>query len=146
MGLVLTIRFLHVLSAALWMGAALWWPGVLRRALAGDPPDAAAALALARRGTRVDLAAGLATIVTGAVYLSPLTGIAPRVGLWLGLGLALARVGLLHAMALPALRRVAAALSAGEAAAAREASRRLPAYAGAAHLVWLLALAVMVYL
>jgi len=142
----LALRFLHVLAAALWMGAALWWPGVLRRALAGDPAHASGPLALAGQCTRVDLVAGLATIGTGLLYASPLGGVAPRAGIYLGLALAVTRVGLLFGLALPALRQVSAALAGGDAATARSASRRLPAYAGSAHLIWLLALAVMVFL
>jgi len=142
--LPLALRFLHLLAAALWLGAALFWPGALRRALAGGLAEARGALAQARRGTRVDLIAGLATVATGVLYLSPLGGIEPRKGLVLGAVLALARLGLLYGLARPALGQVSAALDAGDAAAAREAARRLPAYAGSAHLVWLLALAAMV--
>jgi len=146
--MMLVIRFLHLLAAALWMGAALWWPGALRRALAGDLAHAGGALGQARRGTRVDLIAAVTTIATGLLYLwiLPPRGAGTGAGIWLGGGLAVARVGMLYGMALPALRQVEAAVGAGDSAAALATSRRLPAYAGAAHLTWLLALAAMVFL
>lgn len=145
MTLSLTLRFLHVLSAALWMGSGLFWPGALRRALALGPPHPAPALAQARAGLGLDLASGAATVVTGLVYASPLGGVSMRAGILVGLALALARLALLFAMARPALQRAAEALARGDLEAARAASKRLPAYSGSAHLAWLLALVAMVF-
>ncbi len=145
MTLSLALRFLHVLSAALWMGSGLFWPGALRRAVALGSPHPSPALAQARAGLGLDLGAGAATVVTGLVYASPLGGVSMRAGILLGLTLALVRLALLFALARPSLRRVADAVGAGDIETARAASRRLPAYAGSAHLLWLLALAAMVF-
>ena len=145
MTLSLALRFLHVLSAALWMGSGLFWPGSLRRALALGPPHAAPALAQANAGIGLDLGAGIATLATGLLYASPLGGIAMRAGILVGLVLALSRLVLLFALARPALRRASEALARGEIEAARNASKRLPAYSGIAHLLWLLALVAMVF-
>lgn len=143
--LQLAIRLLHVLSAALWMGAALSWPGALRRALALGPPHPEPALAQARGGLGLDLAAGLATVVTGLVYVSPLGGGPLRLGILIGLTAALARLALLVTVARPALRAVSDDVAAGELERARGAARRLPAYVGTAHLLWLVALGAMVF-
>ncbi|HTP29533.1 MAG TPA: hypothetical protein VMK12_28185 [Anaeromyxobacteraceae bacterium] len=143
--MTLALRFSHILAAALWMGSALFWPGALRRALSLGLPHASAALTQARMGARLDLGAGLATVGTGLLFASPLGGGPVRAGVLLGLGLALARLGLLFGMARPALRGVGEAVAKGDALAATAASRRLPAYAGSAHLLWLLALAAMVF-
>jgi hypothetical protein len=145
MTLSLALRFVHVLSAALWMGSGLFWPGALRRALALGPPHAEPALAQARAGLGLDLAAGIATLVTGLLYASPLGGVAMRPGILAGLVLALSRLALLFALARPALGHVSEALSRSDIEAARSASKRLPAYSGSAHLIWLLALMAMVF-
>ncbi len=143
--LSVALRFLHVLAASLWMGSGLFWPGALRRALALGPPHPAPALAQARTALGLDLGAGVATLTTGLVYASPLGGLPVRAGILVGLALALARLALLFALARPALRRAADAAGAGDLQGARAASRRLPAYAGSAHLLWLLALVCMVF-
>jgi hypothetical protein len=141
----LILRFLHVLSAALWLGAVLSWPGALRRALKLGPPHPAPALAQARAGLGIDLGAGLATLVTGLLYASPLGGGPLRIGIVVGLALALARLVLLVALARPTLRAVSDRIAAADVEGARSASRRLPAYTGTAHLLWLLALLTMVF-
>jgi hypothetical protein len=145
MTLSLALRFLHILSAALWMGSGLFWPGSVRRALALGPPHAAPALTQAHTGLGLDLGAGIATLATGLLYASPLGGITMRAGIALGLLFALSRLVLLFALARPALRRATAALAGSDLEAARLAWRRLPAYSGMAHLAWLLALAAMVF-
>lgn len=145
MTLSIVLRFLHVLSAALWMGSGLFWPGALRRALALGPPHPAPALAQARVGLGLDLGAGVATALTGLVYASPLGGVPMRAGILVGLLLALARLALLVALARPALRLASDAVARGDLEAARAASKKLPAYSGSAHLLWLAALIAMVF-
>jgi hypothetical protein len=141
----LVLRFLHVLAAALWLGAVLSWPGALRRGLKGTASEAAPALAQARSGVTLDLGAGLATLVTGLLYASPLGGVPLRIGIVIGLALALARLALLFALARPTLHLVVEKLAGGDVAGARTASRRLSAYVGTAHLLWLLALVTMIF-
>jgi len=145
MTLHLILRFLHLLAAAVWIGSALYWPGALRRALGAAPGQAIdLALAQARTGVSLDLAFGLATVATGLLYLA-LGEVPLRHGLEAGLLLAVVRIVLLLVLARPALRGVADGLASGDLEQARAASRKLPAYAGAAHLVWLVALVCMVW-
>jgi len=141
--LSLVLRFLHVVAAAAWLGAALYWPGALKRGLAGGAP--APALALARTGLGLDLGLGLALLATGLLYASPLGGVVLRTGIWIGLLLAIARLLLLLVLARPAVLRAADAVAAGRLDDARAAARPVAAYAGVAHLLWLLALAAMVF-
>jgi hypothetical protein len=138
-----TFRFLHILSASLWLGSALFWPGALRRALGAPSPQPEAALRQARAGATLDLVAGLATIAAGGALLSVVGG--NEVAVAAGAALALARLGLLLGVSRPALASVERAVGAGDIERARVAARRVPAYAGAAHLLWLAALAVMVF-
>jgi hypothetical protein len=135
------VRFLHIASAALWLGTALYWPGDLRRALDAGAP--AVALKRARVALGLDLGAGLATVLTGGAYAS-FGGAAPIV-MWGGLGLAVLRLALALALARPAVARVAAAAEAGDLPRARAAAKGVAAYAGVAHLTWLVALMVMVF-
>jgi hypothetical protein len=139
----LIVRFLHILAAALWMGTALFWPGAVRRALKLGPPHPGPALAQARVGLGLDLGLGLGTLVTGAAMVGVSGGHELTVGV--GLTVALARVGLLLALARPAIARIALAVEDGDLDRARALAKRVPAYAGMAHLLWLLGLAAMVF-
>jgi hypothetical protein len=141
--LSLVLRFLHLAAAAAWLGAALYWPGALKRGLAGGAP--APALALARTGVGLDLGIGVALLATGLAYASPLGGAVLRTGIWVGLFLATARVLLLLVLARPAVLRAAEAVAGGRPEEARAAAKAVAAYAGVAHLLWLLALAAMVF-
>jgi hypothetical protein len=138
------IRFLHILSASLWLGAALFWPGALRRALGAAPPQLEAALRQARAALGLDLAAGIATVAFGTALFWK-QGANEVLVAAAGLTLALARLGLLLGIARPALARVEQAVGAGDVDRARAIARRVPAYAGAAHLLWLVALGAMVF-
>jgi hypothetical protein len=137
--------FLHVLSMALWLGAALWVTGDVRRALAlGRPhPDALADRVRPKLG--LDAAAGLATVVTGLLLMWEMSMTRPRIGIAAGFVLALVRLGLLAAVR-RAWRSIAARLAQGEAVEAGDpAARRMSMLAGMAHGLWLLALAGMVF-
>ena len=136
-------RFLHILSAALWMGAALYWPGDLRRALEAGAGAPTVALRRARSALALDLGAGGATFLTGGALLSFASPSAFTV--WVGLSAILVRVALLLALARPAVRRIDAAAQAGDLVGAKLAAKRIAAYAGVAHLLWLIALAAMVF-
>jgi hypothetical protein len=139
----LVARFLHILAAALWMGSALFWPGAVRRALTLGPPHPAPALAQARVGLGLDLGLGLATLATGAALVFAAGGNAISVGV--GFVLALLRVVLLLVLARPAVARIATAVAASDLDGARAVAKRVPAYAGMAHLLWVLGLAAMVF-
>jgi len=145
MTLSTSLRFLHVLAAAGWFGTALFWPGALRRALASGPPHAEPGLRLARSGLGLDLGIGLALLATGLAYASPAGGRTLRAGVWIGLALTLVRLVLLLVLARPAVRRAGEAAAAARLDEARTAAKPVSAYAGVAHLLWLLALAMMVF-
>lgn len=139
------LLFLHILASATWLGAALWTPGDVRRSLAAGR---AAADGLARRAgpaIGLDLAAGAATIVTGLVLIAVLGG-HPGTGILVGLGAALLRFLLVLLAFRPAWHRVAAALEpGGELAAAEAPARRLGMLSGIGHLLWMVALAGMIW-
>jgi len=140
-----TLLFLHVVSVALWLGAAVFVSGDIRRTLSLGPPHLVPMLARARSGLRLDLIAGIAALATGLVLASPLGGTRLRAGIFIGLGLALVRFALLLAVSRPTLGRIAAAVEAGRGADATAGARRLSAVQGVSHLLWILALATMIF-
>ena len=140
-----SLVFLHVLAISAWLGAALWVPGEVKRALALGGPHPGALAASVRPKLGLDAAAGIATIVTGLLLMWEVGMTRPRLGITVGFVAALVRLGLLVV-----IRRswgsLAARLARGEAVEAKDpAARRMAALSGVAHTLWLLALAGMVF-
>ncbi len=138
------VKFLHILAAATWLGAALWMPGDIRRTLAQGTPFVGALPRRARPALSLDLWTGLATLLTGIALLA-LEGGQPRTGVLVGFGAVLVRLLVLTTGMRPAYRRVEAAIGAGDLAAADAPARRLGMLAGVGHLLWVVALAGMVF-
>jgi hypothetical protein len=139
-------RFLHVVSIATWLGAALWLAGDARRSLEASPEAAHAFLRRARGSLRLDRWAGLATLVTGAALIH-FTHVWPALppALIIGMVLGIARMGLTDAALRPALRRLAVRLEAGEPPGTLlPLAGRLAMLSGIGHLAWLGALAGMI--
>jgi len=109
------VRFLHVLAMASWLAASLWLASDARAALALGPGAVRSYVRRGRLAVRLDQAAAVLTILTGAGLLH-LIKVWPnlRHGLWLGIVLAVVRAGLVGALVSPALRRMGAALEAGQ--------------------------------
>ncbi|HEX9306508.1 MAG TPA: hypothetical protein VF894_03380 [Anaeromyxobacter sp.] len=137
--------FLHVLSISVWMAAALWVAGDVKRALALGRTHLDALAATVRPKLGLDAAAGIATLVTGLLLMWEEGMTRPRVGITVGLVLTLGRMGLLAAVR-RAWRSIAERLERGEAVPATDAAaRRLGMLSGIAHTLWLIALAGMVF-
>lgn len=139
-----TLVFLHVLVTSVWIGAALWVAGDVRRALALGRPHSDALAARVRPALGLDAAAGLATVVTGGLLVWE-QAVGVRLGITVGFLVTLARLGVVASMR-RAFRDVVARLQAGEAVAPSDASaRRISMLSGIAHTLWLVALATMVF-
>jgi len=138
------VKFLHILSAAAWLGASLWTPGDVRRTLALGKPYTDALPRRARPALALDLWTGIATLLTGIAFIA-LEGGVPRIGVLVGLGAVLVRLVVLTAGVRPAYRLVESSAAAGDLAAAEVPARRLGMFAGIGHLLWLVALAGMVF-
>ena len=138
------LLFLHVLSAATWLGAALWLPGDVRRTLALGRPHVEALAARVRPALWLDLAAGIATIVTGlALWGSRASGTAWRNQL--GFAASIVRVLVAWFAVRPAWTAVQARIApSADLAAADAPARRLGMLSGIAHVLWLVALAGMI--
>jgi len=137
--------FLHVLSISVWMAAALWLSVDVKRALGLGRPHLDALAASVRPKLGLDAAAGVATLVTGLLLMWEEGMTRPRVGITVGFVATLVRIGLLSAMR-RSWRSIAGRLERGEVVAATDgAARRMAMLSGIAHLLWLIALAGMVF-
>lgn len=141
----LPLLFLHILAASTWLGAALWTAGDVRRTLAQGQPFVHALAQRSRPAMRLDLWSGLATLVTGSALVGILYAGMPRAGILAGFAAAALRLVLLLAVTVPALRRLEGAVSAGDLAAAAVPARRMAMISGIGHLLWVIALAGMVF-
>lgn len=141
---LVVVKFLHILVAAAWLGAALWTPGDVRRTLALGKPCTDALPRRARPALSLDLWTGLATLLTGIAFIA-LEGGVPRTGVMVGFGAVVVRLAVLTLGMRPAYRRVEAAVTSGDLAAADAPARRLGMLAGIGHLLWVIALAGMVF-
>ncbi|BDG09455.1 hypothetical protein [Anaeromyxobacter paludicola] len=141
------LRLLHVLSMAAWLGAAIYVPGDVRRTLALGPPHTVPLLARVRAALRLDLAAGVATVLTGVLLASPLGQVGGiGAGVIVGTLLGLLLLGLVAGVLMPAWKKIELAIESGGGTAGTEgAVKRLAALGGVAHLIWLLALVAMLW-
>ena len=137
------VRILHLVSMALWLGAALWAPGDAKRSIAGGPAQVAG---LSRRlvpALRVSVWAGVATLVTGLTLMF-VSG-AHRIGIGVGFALTIVLLLLEMTIVLPAGRRIAGIVDrGGNLDEAGGMARKLTAMSGVAHFIWLAALVSMV--
>lgn len=139
------ILFLHILSASTWIGAALWMPGDVKRTLGLGRPQVDALAARARPALRLDLIAGIATVITGVLVLAA-GGQHPGAGIMVGFAASILRLGVVAFALLPAWRAVEARIaSGGDLAPALAPARRMGMLSGIAHALWLVALAGMIF-
>jgi hypothetical protein len=141
---LLVVKFLHILAAAAWLGAALWTPGDVRRTLALGKPYTDALSRRARPALSLDLWTGVATLLTGIAFIGVEGGALPRTGVLVGFGAVLVRMALLLFGMRPAYRQVEVSAAAGDLAAADAPARRFAMLGGIGHLLWVVALAGMV--
>jgi hypothetical protein len=122
--------FFHVLAVSLWMAAPLWVSGDVRRTLGMGHPYVDGLAARVRPALGLDAAAGIATVVTGALLVWEEQLGMPRPGITAGIVLTLLRLGVLAALR-RAWRSIFARLQAGEPVAASDpAARRMPMRSG----------------
>ncbi len=141
----LIVRFLHILVAAAWLGAALWTPGDVRRTLALGKPYTESLPRRARPALWLDLWTGVATLLTGIALIALAENGMPRIGVLVGLGAVLVRLVVLVLGMRPAYRAVETSMAVGDVTAAEVPARRLAMLAGIGHLLWVVALAGMVF-
>lgn len=136
--------FLHILSMAIWIAAAMWVAGDVKRALAMGKPYVDALPTRVRPALGLDAIAGLATIGTGALLVWNDHMARPPIGISIGIVLAFVRLGVLAAIR-RSWRGILGRIQAGQPVPADDpAARRMAMLSGLAHTAWLLALAGMV--
>lgn len=137
--------FLHVLSISVWIAAALWVTGDVRRTLALGRPHVDVLPTRVRPAFGLDAVAGLATLLTGGLLLWEGGLSHPPAGISAGIVLTFLRLGLLAGVR-RAWRRILARLQASEPVPATDPlARRMAMLAGMAHAAWFLALAGMIF-
>jgi uncharacterized membrane protein len=139
------VLLLHILSAAAWIGAALWLPRDVKRTLALGRPHTEALAARVRPALRLDLGAGIATVITGLAVLG-IDARHPAAGIMVGFAAAIVRLAVVRLAMFPAWRAVEARIAAGgDLAPAAAPARRMGMLSGIAHTLWLVALAGMIF-
>lgn len=133
-------RFLHIALTAAWLGAALWVPGDVRRTLSRGAPHTDALASRVDGALKLDLWAGIGSVLTGLVLMGMYGH--PPVRLMIGMALALVLLGLVAFGMMPAWRRVKASLATG---GDPGAVKRLAAFGGIGHTLWIATLATMVF-
>lgn len=145
MALHALLVFFHVLSISVWMGAALWVAGDVSRGLGLGRPHVDALAAQIRPKLGLDAAAGIATVVSGALLMWEEALGKPRLGITVGIVATVVRLGVLGGMR-RAWKSIVERLAHGEAVERRDAAaRRMTMLSGIAHTMWLVALAGMVF-
>ena len=139
------LRFLHILSASAWLGATLWVASDVRRTVPHGGPYPAGLAARMNPAIGLDVAMGIATVVTGLLVVTAQGG-HPRTGIMIGFALSLVRIGVMLAGLRPAWRAVATRFAAGEDVPTADTPvKRMAMWSGMAHTLWLVALATMVF-
>ncbi len=137
--------FLHILSIAIWIAAALWLPGDVKRTIALGRPHVEALAARIRPQLGLDAAAMIATFATGILVMWAEGWAPPRRGISAGIVFAMARAVVL-ALLRRQVRVVLGRALAGEVSSPSDpAVKRIGMLAGIAHTLWVLALAGMVF-
>jgi len=137
-------RIVHILFAALWIGARMATSGDARRTLEKGKPCTELLAGRMRRAATLDAVAGIVTVVSGFLLLGAMGGMAAvkagvHIGLTAGVLCLLASLFLVT----PAGSKVRAGIEADDLDAARAASKRFAAFLGVQHLLWLVALVAM---
>ena len=137
------LKLLHILSMAAWLGAAMWVPGDVKRSLARGGPHLGPLAERTGPAIRVDLWAGVATVATGLALMWR-RGWLARGEMWVGAALGMVLLALVAAVLVPTWSRMESRIRADDAAGAGTAAPRLAVATGVGHLLWLVALSLMV--
>jgi hypothetical protein len=137
--------FLHVLAISAWIAGALWLAGDVKRTLALGKAHVDMLAGRVRSALGLDAIGAVATFATGILIMWAEAWAPPRAGIAAGILFALAR-GFALAVVRRSARSVVGRAQAGEAVSpADPAVKRISMFSGIAHLLWVLALAGMVF-
>lgn len=137
--------FLHVLAISAWIAAVLWVSGDVKRTVVLGRPHVDALASRIRPAFGLDSVAAIATFASGILIMWGQGFVAPRAGVSAGIVLAIVRGAVLASLR-RSVRAVIGRAQAGETVSPGEpVVRRMGMLSGIAHLLWLLALAGMVF-
>jgi hypothetical protein len=139
------LKVLHVAAAGAWFGVKLTAPGDIRQALALGRPHTTQLVPRIRRGARIAIGSGVATLLSGLALVLAAGGFAAvplRIHISLALVLLLFVLGGL--VIDPTWKRIARLIeSDGDLAEAQHLARRFGMLMGVEHLLWTAVLVLM---
>lgn len=144
----LILKTLHILSAAIWLGAGLPVSRDVRRTIERGRPHTDLLPERVNRSGKVAVIAGVLTLGTGVNLVFSVGGFANvRPNIHVGFGLTLLLFAIEAGLVRPTWRRIAAILTAedGDLAEARGLTGRFAMLHGIEHLLWLVVLVLMVF-
>jgi hypothetical protein len=145
LSLIPLFLFLHVLSISVWLGAVLWLTSDVKRSLALGKAHVDALAVRIAPALGLDAVAAIATFATGILVMWAEGWAPPRPGVSAGIVFALARAVVLG-LVRRSVRSAVGRAQAGEAVSTSDpAVKRAAMLTGIAHLLWVLALAGMVF-
>ncbi|HJQ77772.1 MAG TPA: hypothetical protein VJ948_11005 [Acidimicrobiia bacterium] len=143
--MIVALTIAHIAIAAAWFGHKLLVPGDIRRSAGAGSADARALLSRLRRAERFGRLTGLGTVISGGLLVWAVGAGTVGIGVWVGTGLVLIAIVLGAVIARPASKRLVAAVETGDRVAASIAGAQIGRVLGIESVLWLGALAAMVW-
>ncbi|MFO0550240.1 MAG: hypothetical protein U0271_17735 [Polyangiaceae bacterium] len=146
MNTITFLRFVHILSMAIWFGGGLTLAGDVRKSLARGKAAAELLPSRVERTLTIGLVGAIGTIVSGLVLIFQMggfKGISPRIHA--GLGLALVAFAVELIVLRGAAQALGPAIAKDDEAAMRSLPKRFAMAAGIGHTLKLIILVLMVF-
>ena len=142
-----TLKFFHIVAAAVWFGAVLLTPGDVRRTLEMGRPHVDGLKDRLHKSVSISLRAGVLTVITGFAIIFTSGGMgAVHFRIHIGMTLAILMLGIGFLMVTPIVNTICQAIEkGGELDSAKALAPKLGMFSGINHLLWFIIMALMVF-
>jgi len=143
-----SLRFFHIMSAAIWFGAVLLTPGDVRQTLELGRPHAEGLKDRLEKSVGISLRAGVLTVITGFTLIMTSGGFSQvPLRINIGMGLALLMLALGFGIIAPLSNAICDLIASknGDLEAAKSYAPKLGMVSGINHLLWFITLGLMVF-